>query len=78
MKIVISPAKSLNESQDWPIQKSSQPVFLEEAAQINRKLARFSKKELADLMNISDQLADLNYTRNQDFEAKPTDRKSVV
>ncbi|WP_394906130.1 peroxide stress protein YaaA [uncultured Mesonia sp.] len=72
MKIVISPAKSLNESQDWPIQKSSQPVFLEEAAQINRKLARFSKKELADLMNISDQLADLNYTRNQDFEAKPT------
>lgn len=67
MKIVVSPAKSLDYKTKLPTNRNTQPLFLEEAAQINRKLERKTKKELKDLMNISDNLADLNYQRYKDF-----------
>ena len=76
MKIVISPAKSLNFESDLPTTRGTQPQFLETAAQINRKLARMSKQEIGDLMNISDKLADLNYTRYQDFQEDHTKKNS--
>ena len=76
MKIVISPAKSLNFETDLPTTRGTQPQFLETAAQINRKLARMSKQEIGDLMNISDKLADLNYTRYQDFQEDHTKKNS--
>lgn len=67
MKIVVSPAKSLDYKSEVPTTKYTQPLFLEKTATINRKLSRLSKRELSQLMNISDKLADLNYTRYQDF-----------
>ena len=67
MKIVISPAKSLNFERELPTNRSTQPPFLETTAKINRKLSRMSKKELSELMNISDSLAALNHTRYQEF-----------
>jgi len=70
MKILVSPAKSLNLKDNLPIKKHTQPQFLEEAIQINKKLARLTKKEIADLMNISQKLTDLNYDRYQEFEEK--------
>ncbi|MAQ76353.1 MAG: hypothetical protein CL613_08485 [Aquimarina sp.] len=76
MKIVISPAKSLNFESDLPTTRGTQPQFLETAAQINRKLARMSKQEIGDLMSISDKLADLNYTRYQDFQEDHTKKNS--
>ncbi|MDR6301509.1 peroxide stress protein YaaA [Mesonia maritima] len=76
MKIVVSPAKSLDQESKIPTQRGTQPQFLEEAIKINRKLSRFSKKEIADLMNISDKLADLNYTRYQDFEEEHNKQNS--
>ena len=76
MKIVISPAKSLNFESDLPTTRGTQPQFLETSAQINRKLARMSKQEIGDLMNISDKLADLNYTRYQDFQEDHTKKNS--
>lgn len=76
MKIVLSPAKSLNYESDLPKNRGTQPQFLETAAQINRKLERMSKKEIGDLMSISDKLADLNYTRYQDFEENHNKKNS--
>ncbi|MDT0295431.1 peroxide stress protein YaaA [Mesonia ostreae] len=70
MKILVSPAKSLNLESDLPTKKYTQPQFLEEAIQINKKLARLTKKEIADLMSISQKLTDLNYYRYQNFEEK--------
>ncbi len=67
MKIVLSPAKSLNYESELPIDKSSQPQFLDEAETLNNKLADMSKEELKDLMDISQNLADLNYERYQKF-----------
>ncbi|QYA25539.1 peroxide stress protein YaaA [Gramella sp. MT6] len=68
MKIVVSPAKTLDYESKLPTTRGTQPEFLETAAKLNRKLARQSKKEISELMSISDKLADLNYSRYQDFE----------
>lgn len=68
MKIVVSPAKTLDYESKLPTSRGTQPQFLETAAKLNRKLARQTKKDLSRLMSISDKLADLNYTRYQEFE----------
>ena len=68
MKIVVSPAKTLDYESKLPTNRGTQPEFLETAAKLNRKLARQSKQNISDLMSISDKLADLNYTRYQEFE----------
>lgn len=72
MKLIVSPAKSLNQDSKLPTSEYSIPVFEDTAAQINRKLARMTKAEIGKLMSISDKLADLNYGRYQEFEDKHT------
>ncbi|MCH2491149.1 MAG: peroxide stress protein YaaA [Flavobacteriales bacterium] len=67
MKIVLSPAKSLDYETELPTRRGTQPKFLEEAETLNAKLERKSKKALRDLMNISASLADLNYQRYKEF-----------
>ncbi|WP_029038427.1 peroxide stress protein YaaA [Salinimicrobium xinjiangense] len=67
MKIVVSPAKTLDYETKLPTTRGTQPSFIETTATINRKLARMSKKELMELMDISDKLADLNHSRYQEF-----------
>ncbi|WP_373072826.1 peroxide stress protein YaaA [Zeaxanthinibacter enoshimensis] len=68
MKIVISPAKSLDYERELPIKTHTQPRFLQEAEKLNKVLAKKSPRSLAKLMNISADLADLNWQRNQDFQ----------
>jgi len=68
MKIVISPAKSLDYEKPLPVSTFSQPQFLEEAALLNAKLEKKSKKAIGALMHISDALAALNYQRYKEFE----------
>lgn len=67
MKIVLSPAKSLDYDSELPTDQTSTPRFLDEAETLNNKLAQKSKDELKDLMDISQNLADLNYERYQKF-----------
>lgn len=67
MKIVVSPAKSLNFETTVPTSKCTQPVFLEEAEKLNGALARKSKKAIGELMHISDALATLNKDRYNQF-----------
>lgn len=76
MKIVVSPAKSLDYKTKVPTDRGTQPKFLEEAETLNKKLERKTKKEVADLMSISDKLADLNYQRYKDFETPFTKKNS--
>lgn len=66
MKLVISPAKSLDFETKLPTEKFSKPNFIEQSKVINKVLKKLSPKELSDLMVISDKLADLNWQRNQD------------
>jgi cytoplasmic iron level regulating protein YaaA (DUF328/UPF0246 family) len=68
MKIVISPAKSLNFAKVLPTAKHSEPLFLKESRQVHKVLKQKSPKDLSELMDISDKLADLNWQRNQDWK----------
>ncbi|MFN3640280.1 MAG: peroxide stress protein YaaA, partial [Flavobacterium sp.] len=66
MKIVISPAKSLDFESTLPTTQSTVSCFLKEANLINRQLKKQKPKQLMELMSISDKLADLNWQRNQE------------
>jgi cytoplasmic iron level regulating protein YaaA (DUF328/UPF0246 family) len=68
MKIVISPAKSLNFEKELPTQKYSEALFLKEARQVHKVLKEKKPVELSELMHISEKLADLNWQRNQDWK----------
>jgi len=76
MKMVISPAKSLDYESNLPTDKSSNPCFLEEASKINELLREKSPLELSQLMKISDKLGNLNWERNQNFKT-PFDKKNA-
>lgn len=67
MKLVLSPAKSLDFESKLPTTKTTESQFLEESERINKLLKKESPKDLMKLMKISDNLAELNYERNQDF-----------
>jgi hypothetical protein len=68
MKIIISPAKSLDFETKAATSLHTQPRFLEQSEKLNKKLKTLSKNKLSDLMKISDDLASLNYERNQTWE----------
>ncbi|OCK42803.1 hypothetical protein BA195_07800 [Tenacibaculum soleae] len=68
MKIIISPAKSLDFETKANTNLYTQPRFLEQSAKLNKKLKTLSRKKLSDLMKISDDLANLNYERNQNWQ----------
>ena len=67
MKIVISPAKSLNFEKELPVDTFTQPAFLKQSKIVHAELQLKTPKELASLMSISDKLADLNWQRNKDW-----------
>lgn len=68
MKIVISPAKSLDFESKAPTQEFSQPVFLKEAERLSKILKKKSARSLSKLMSVSPALGQLNYERNQSWE----------
>ena len=68
MKIVISPAKSLNFEKELPTTTFSEPQFLKQATTIQRTLKKKKPKALSQLMDISEKLAQLNWQRNQDWQ----------
>ena len=67
MKIVISPAKTLDYKRELPTSRATQPQFLKQTEHLNNKLQRKSKKAISELMDISHKLAELNYYRYKDF-----------
>lgn len=70
MKIVISPAKSLDYTSQVPLDRKSEPIFIKEAKVINKELKAYTPKDLSDLMKISSTLAELNWQRNQERSFK--------
>lgn len=68
MKIVISPAKSLNFDKTPTTNQFSESMFLAESKKIQTTLKKKKPAELSKLMDISDKLADLNWKRNQEWK----------
>jgi len=76
MKIVISPAKSLDFDTKLPTQQFSQPQFIENAIKLNKVLLKKKPKDLSELMSISANLAQLNWERNQQFSTPFTEENA--
>ncbi|MDO7138557.1 peroxide stress protein YaaA [Algibacter lectus] len=68
MKLVISPAKSLDLETELPTKTYTEGAFLKQANRLNKVLKKKSAKNLSELMSISATLGELNYERNQDWE----------
>lgn len=68
MKLVLSPAKTLDFETELPTDKTTQPEFLKQSERLNKVLKKKSVKALSELMKISKDLSQLNYDRNQDWE----------
>jgi uncharacterized protein len=68
MKILLSPAKSLNFEKPLPTKNFSESLFLKQSRQVHKVLKQKSPSALSELMDISDKLADLNWQRNQDWK----------
>lgn len=67
MKILLSPAKSIDFDINVENPLSSQPNFLNDSERLAKKLSKLSTKKIAKLMSVSDAIADLNYNRFQDW-----------
>ena len=67
MKLVLSPAKSLDFDSKLPTTEFSEACFLKEAERLNRLLKKKSARSLSKLMHISQDLGQLNYERNQEW-----------
>lgn len=68
MKIIISPAKSLDFESKASTSLHTQPEFIEQSIKLNKKLKTFSAKKISELMKVSDAIGKLNYERNQSWE----------
>jgi cytoplasmic iron level regulating protein YaaA (DUF328/UPF0246 family) len=80
MKIIISPAKSLDFETKAPTSIHTQPYFLDQSEKLNKKLKTLSMKKIAELMKISDTLSALNYDRNQAWKTPftPENAKQAI
>ena len=76
MKVLLSPAKSLDFKSQLPTEKNSFLCFEKEAKYLNSILKTKSPKDLSDLMGISSKIADLNYERNHDWSLPFTNKNA--
>jgi cytoplasmic iron level regulating protein YaaA (DUF328/UPF0246 family) len=67
MKLIISPAKSMDMESKACVSEYTIPEFLDKTERINKILKKKSPKSLSKLMHISPKLAELNWERNQNF-----------
>jgi cytoplasmic iron level regulating protein YaaA (DUF328/UPF0246 family) len=77
LKIVISPAKSLDFSRTFEKPYTTKACFLDEADYLIKKLQKMSAKKIGELMHLSTDLADLNYNRYQNW-VRPEEESEVA
>ena len=76
MKILVSPAKSLDFESKLNNHKFTQPIFLKKTSQINSVLKHKSPYDLMKLQSISEKLSDLNWRRNNEYISTHDDNNS--
>ena len=78
MKILISPAKSLDFENKVETSFNTVPLFNDKAIQVNNSIKDLSAPDLSRLMTISPKLSDLNWIRNQDFQKNNSKEKQAI
>ncbi len=72
MIILISPAKSLNMQAHYPALNTTVPRLLKDSQQLIQQLQALTPEGIKQLMKVSDNLAELNYQRFQDWTHQGT------
>ncbi|MDA3943352.1 MAG: peroxide stress protein YaaA [Bacteroidetes bacterium] len=75
MYILISPAKTLDFTQKFSSENASLPVFEKKASQIVKTIKKLKASDLMQLMSISNQLAQVNFDRFQQWGNSPNSAK---
>ena len=78
MKILISPAKSLDFENNVETSISSKPIFADQAHEINNTIKNLTAPDLSSLMSISPKLSELNWSRNQEFQKIDSKEKEAI
>ncbi len=80
MLIVISPAKKLDYDNPAPVEKRTLPDLLDQSQQLIDILRGYSVEQIAQLMKLSDKLAQMNYGRYQAWtrEITPDNAKQAL
>ena len=80
MKIIISPAKSLEFETKAPVSTFTQPIFLEQAERLSKALKKKSARQISKLMSVSNALGQLNFQRNQEWQSPftPENAKQAI
>ncbi|GAB2928066.1 peroxide stress protein YaaA [Rhodococcus aerolatus] len=76
MLALLSPAKSLDLEKALPTRKRSQPRLLDEASRLVEVMRGKAPSEVAELMSLSDELAELNVERYAAWTTEHTPRDS--
>lgn len=77
MKVLLSPAKSIDIAAIPDVKDASVATFLKESEQLVNKLRKFSVKKLETMMHISRDLAELNKDRYANW-LLPTERTETI
>jgi cytoplasmic iron level regulating protein YaaA (DUF328/UPF0246 family) len=77
MKILLSPAKSLDWESTLPECKTTTPQLLENANYLATKLEKLSVRQVKKLMDLSDNLAQLNVERFQELHKNNNTRPAL-
>lgn len=78
MKILISPAKTLDYNSNIQLNLQSEPIFIEKANQIAKVMMEINTNGIAKLMSVSTQLANLNFERYQHWFHNETPLRQAV
>ena len=76
MKILLSPAKSLDFETPLATNYRTEPIFSKETEKVQKALKKKSVRDLEQLMSLSNALATLNFERNQHFKNNPTSEET--
>ena len=78
MIVIISPAKTMDFETPIKVSKSSTPIFQNDADYIASECKKLHLSDLEKLMSISKNLAELNYSRFQNFGSKNSPKKQAI
>jgi cytoplasmic iron level regulating protein YaaA (DUF328/UPF0246 family) len=76
MKVILSPAKSLKNEIECQEVAYSNIKFEDESARLAGKLAKLSQRQIKNLMSVSEDIAELNYNRFQEWELPFTENNA--
>jgi cytoplasmic iron level regulating protein YaaA (DUF328/UPF0246 family) len=67
MKILLSPAKSLDYDSKAPTTKYNKPLMVDDSAELIADLKQLTAHQIGDLMKVSEKIAQLNFDRFQEW-----------